>query len=118
MKIAIASCAKVQDLSAPAAWDEIRARRPDALLVLGDKFYLDRNDLVEAQALGAELRTLYQRQFAQPQFGALLADLHSRGGRQFAVYDNHDFLGDKRCGGDAETGLCTAAWAEFVRAFA
>ena len=118
MKIAFASCAKVQDFSAQAAWDEIRARRPDALLVVGDKVCLDRDDHVDAQDLGAELRTLYQRQFAQPQFGALQADLHSRGGRQFAVYDNHDFLGDKRCGGDAETGLCTAAWAEFVRAFA
>ena len=66
MKITIASCAKVQDRSAQPAWDEIRACRPNALLVLGDKVYLDRDDHVDAQALVAELRTLYQRQFAQP----------------------------------------------------
>ena len=118
MKIAIASCAKVQDLSAQPAWDEIRAHRPDALLLLGDNVYLDRNDHVDAQALGAELRTLYQRQRAQPQFAALLADLYARGGRLFAVYDDHDFLGDDRCGGDAEPSLRAAARAEFVRALA
>ena len=118
MKIAIASCAKIQDLAVQPAWDDIRARRPDVLLLLGDMVYLDRNDHDDPAALAAELRGLYQRQFAQPQFAALRADLQRRGGRLLAVYDDHDFVGDNRCGADAPPALREAARAEFVRAFA
>lgn len=117
MKIAIASCAKVQDLSFQPGWDEIRARQPDALLLLGDTVYLDHNNHASAQALASELCGLYQRQFAQAEFAALLADLRSRGGQLFAAYDDHDFLGDNRGGGDAAPALREAARAEFVRAF-
>lgn len=117
MKVAIASCIKVQDLAPQAVWDEIRASQPDVLLLLGDNVYLDRNDHGDPQALAGELRVLYRRQFAQPQFAELLAELQGRGGRLFAVCDDHDFLGDNRCGGDVDPALREAARGEFVRAF-
>lgn len=117
MKIAFASCAKIQDLALQPAWDDIRVQRPDVLLLLGDTVYLDRNDHHDPAQLAADLRQLYQRQFAQPQFAALRADLLQRGGQLVAIYDDHDFLGDNRCGGDAEPALREAARAEFVRAF-
>jgi phosphodiesterase/alkaline phosphatase D-like protein len=48
----------------------------------------------------------------------LLADLRSRGGHLVAIYDDHDFIGDNRSGGDCCEALRLAARAEFVDAFA
>jgi len=118
MKLVAASCADISRVEEQPAWAEIQAERPDILLLLGDTVYLARDDHVDARALADELRSLYERQFAQPGFAALLADLRARGGELLAIYDDHDFLGDNRCAEAGEEGLRAAARAEFVRALA
>ena len=118
MKVAAASCAKVQSLPSQPAWAEIQAEQPDVLLLLGDNIYLDRDGHTESDALATELRSLYLRQFAQPEFAALVADMKRRACRVVAIYDDHDFLGNNRYGGDNSPALCEAARGEFVRAFA
>ena len=116
-KLAFASCARIQDLPLQPAWNEIRAAAPDALLLLGDNVYLDDNGHADADALAAELRQHYRRQLAEPSFAALLADLRRRGKAVLAIYDDHDFLGDDRCGADEDGALREAARAELVQAF-
>lgn len=117
MKVAFASCARIQDLALQPAWDDIRECQPDVLLLLGDTVFLDRNDHDNPRMLAEALRSLYERQFAQPQFAALLDDLRGLQGRLIASYDDHDFLGDTRCGGDVDPLLREAARQEFIRAF-
>ena len=117
MQLAFASCAKLQQTNPQPVWGEIAAQRPDALLLLGDTIYLDHDHHAQAQALADELRRLYQAQFAEPHFAALLADLRARGAALLAIYDDHDFLGNDRCGGDHDPALALAARHEFIRAF-
>ena len=116
-KLAFASCARIQDLPLQPAWDEIRAAAPDALLLLGDNVYLNDDHHASADALAAELRERYRQQQAEPGFAALLADLRRRGKAVMAIYDDHDFLGDDRCGADEDGALREAARAELVHAF-
>ncbi len=116
-KLAFASCSKIQDLPAQPAWADIQAQQPDALLLLGDNIYLDHDQHQQPGPLAAELDALYARQFAEPGFAALLADLRARQAPLLAVYDDHDFLGDNRCGADHDPALREAARAAFVRAF-
>jgi phosphodiesterase/alkaline phosphatase D-like protein len=118
MKLAAASCAKIQDIEQPPAWAEIQQERPDVLLLLGDNIYLQRDRHDDPAQLAAELRHLYAQQFGEPGFAALLADVRARGGHVVAIYDDHDFLGNNRYGGDHGTALCNAARQEFVTAFA
>ena len=118
MKIAAASCSNIREVDPQPAWSEIRSERPDALLLLGDNVYLERDDHAEPASLAAELRSLYARQAAEPGFRALLADLAARERALVAIYDDHDFIGENRCGGDCSEGLRQAARAEFVHAFA
>ena len=59
MKIAAASCAKVQSLPDQPAWAEIQAERPDVLLLLGDNIYLDHDHHSDPEALRSELSALY-----------------------------------------------------------
>lgn len=118
MKIAVASCAKVQSLANQPAWADMQAEQPDALLLLGDNIYLGRDSHSDATALADELRGLYARQLAQPEFAALLADLKQRDKPVIAIYDDHDFLGNNRYGGDNDVLLCQAARKELIRAFA
>lgn len=118
MKIVAASCSNIREVDPQPVWSEIRAERPDVLLLLGDSVYLERDDHSEPELLAAELRSLYARQFAEPDFSALLADLRLRGGHLVAIYDDHDFIGDNRCVGDFDDALRLAARAEFVDAFA
>jgi phosphodiesterase/alkaline phosphatase D-like protein len=117
MKIVAASCSNIREVDPQPAWSEIRAERPDVLLQLGDNVYLERDDHTDPALLAAELRSLYARQFAEPGFCDLLADLRARSGHIVAIYDDHDFIGDNRCGGDCTEALRHAARAEFVAAF-
>ena len=117
MKIAAASCAKVQSIPNQLAWSEILAAKPDVLLLLGDNIYLDHDSHDDPAALRAELNALYARQFAESNFAALLKDVRQRGARVIPIYDDHDFLGNNRYGGDHNPALRDAARAEFIRAF-
>ncbi len=117
VKIAFASCAKLQSLAVQPGWSDIEAASPDVLLLLGDTVYLDRNDHDDPTELAADLCERFREQFAEPSFGSLLADLSRRGGCLVAIYDDHDFLGNNRCGGDAAPALREAARREFAAAF-
>lgn len=117
MKIALASCCKLQSVNPQPVWDDIRAASPDALLLLGDNVYLDCDDHDDPAALAAELARLYAAQLAEPHFAALLADLRARGKPLFATYDDHDFLGNDRCGVEASLALRDAARNALIAAF-
>ncbi len=116
-KLAFASCTKFQDQPQQPAWDDIRNQRPDALLLLGDNIYLDHNHHQDPMALQAELRQLYTQQFGVPSFKALLNEMQARQAPVIAIYDDHDFLGNNRYGGDHDPALREAARREFIRAF-
>ena len=116
MKIAVVSCVKLQQVNPQPAWQQIAAERPDVLLLLGDTVYLDHDRIRSPAVLAAELKALYAAQLAEPNFAALLADVRARGGRVEAIYDDHDFLGNNRYGGDAPA-LAAVARAELVAAF-
>lgn len=109
MKIIATSCCKLQDRPDQPVWGEIQAERPDVLLLLGDNVYLDNDVHEDAVALEAELDRLYAAQLGEPHFRALLEDMRARGARVLATYDDHDFLGNNRHGGDHAPGLREAA---------
>jgi alkaline phosphatase D len=116
-KIAVTSCSKLQRVNPQPVWARITAERPDGVILLGDNVYLDDDGHTDATALGMELRRLYENRFAEPNFGALVADLHARQAPVLAIYDDHDFIGDNRYGGDFPSALREAARAELHRAF-
>src|SRR5262245_24837822 len=117
-KLVVASCAKLQQISSQPVWSAMLSERPDGLLLLGDTIYLDNDQHRDPAALGAELRGLWPAQLAEPHFAVLVSDLRARGAPVLAVYDDHDFIGDKRYGGDFEPALREAARAELQRALA
>ena len=53
MKLAVASCAKLQQTNPQPVWAEIMAERPDVLLLLGDNIYLDKDNHSVPAALAA-----------------------------------------------------------------
>lgn len=118
MKLAAASCSKIEDVDPQPAWAEIQQERPDVLLLLGDNVYLEHDHHDDPAQLADELRQRYAEQFAEPGFAALLADVRGRGGEVVAIYDDHDLLGNNRYGGDHGPALRDAARREFVNAFA
>lgn len=117
MKLAVASCSKFKDANSQPAWGQIMAERPDALLLLGDQIYLEHNHHSDPNELTAELKHLYTEQFSEPAFAALLSDLRARGCPLLAIYDDHDFLGNNRYGGDHPPALRDAARKEFIRVY-
>lgn len=118
MKLVTASCSKLQSMPAQTVWSEIEAERPDALLLLGDNVYLDHDQHDQPEHLATELRSLYRQQLAEPHFASLLESLRKRKALVAAIYDDHDFLGNNRCGGDVPPALREAARQELVAAFA
>ncbi|MBL8342622.1 MAG: alkaline phosphatase D family protein [Rubrivivax sp.] len=117
MKLVAASCSKLQSIPSQTVWAEIESERPDALLLLGDNVYLDHDHHDDPERLAAELRALYRRQLEEPHFASLLASLHKRKALVAAIYDDHDFLGNNRCGGEVPPALREAARQELVTAF-
>jgi phosphodiesterase/alkaline phosphatase D-like protein len=118
MKLVTVSCCNLQQVQRQSVWAQIQAERPDVLLLLGDTVYLSNHHHHSAAALASELRTLFDQQHAEPHFAALLADLHTRGAALLAIYDDHDFLGENRCGADVAFNWADAARSEFARAWA
>jgi alkaline phosphatase D len=118
MKIAVASCSKLQSVDPQPVWQEILQEKPDVLLLIGDNVYLDHDKHSDPTDLAADLSQKYAAQLAEPNFAALLADVRARNGRVIAIYDDHDFLGNNRYGGDHSQTLRDVARAELVRAFA
>lgn len=117
MKIAAASCCKLEHFPSQPVWGQIQAEQPDALILLGDNIYLDRDFHTDPDKLAAELGALYIAQKAEPHFAALLDDMRQRGKPVLAIYDDHDFIGNDRYGGSEDLDLCRAAREELVKAF-
>jgi len=115
MKLVIASCCKVQDTSADqSVWTEIANEAPDALLLLGDNIYLEHDRRTDPIALKDELITRYNELACEPHFKALADQLAGSNRPLLACYDDHDFLGDDRYGGDVANELREAAREAFV----
>ena len=83
--IAAASCANIQHVNPQPVWSEIRAERPDVLLLLGDNIDHDRHS--SPDKLRREIQRLYAAQLAEPHWLALLADLQARSATLLATYD-------------------------------
>jgi alkaline phosphatase D len=115
MKVAAASCSKIQSINPQPVWLEILEEKPDILLLLGDTIYLEHDHHTDPEALAAELHKLYATQLAEPGFSALLDDIKKRGAKILAIYDDHDFLGNNRYGGDYNPALREAARSEFIK---
>ena len=115
-KLAVASCANLQRVNPQPVWSRLRAERPDGVLLIGDTVYLDDDRHVEPAALSSDLRRRLEAQLAEPNFAGMLADLREREAALLAIYDDHDFLGDNRYGGDFDPALREAARLEYQRA--
>lgn len=117
MKIVVTSCCKLEHVNPQPVWRDIMQENPDVLILAGDNIYLDCDHHRNPLKLGAELRTLYKKQADEPHFKALISDIRSRGAKLLSIYDDHDFMGNNRHGGDNDPDLRDAARAELVAAF-
>jgi alkaline phosphatase D len=85
-------------------WEQIAAKKPDRLVLLGDSIYLDIGSPVHPQemddaAFGRHLFTLYSEQLNQPEFAALIKQLPR--GCANSIWDDHDFLWNNALGAEA-----------------
>ncbi|MCK6376684.1 MAG: alkaline phosphatase D family protein [Zoogloea sp.] len=117
MKIVATSCCKLQSTQPQPVWAEIQALQPDALLLMGDNIYLDHDHHSDSARLGDELAQLYRAQLAEPNFAALLTSMRQRKALVSAIYDDHDFIGNNRYGGDVSPALREAARSALIEAF-
>jgi hypothetical protein len=117
MKIVVASCSKIQSVNPQPAWLDILQEKPDLLLLIGDTVYLSHNHHTDPVALRTELQQLYKEQLSEPNFSNLLADIKQRDAKVLAIYDDHDFLGDNRYGGDQDPALREVARDELIKHF-
>ena len=90
MKIAFASCAKIQDYPEQPAWKMIEDEQPDLLLLLGDNVYA-RNRTPDL----ADLERRYKEQLREPNFASLISKVQVK-----AIWDDHDFGPDNSWGAD------------------
>lgn len=94
MKIAFASCAKIQWFPVQRAWSRIEDEAPDYLLLLGDTVYAPNRELDLAA-----LRARYEDQFAEENFARLVANSAIR---VHATWDDHDFGTNNICGAELD----------------
>ena len=95
MKIAFTSCMSFTVFAQQPVWDQIAARKPDRLLLLGDSIYIDaapfpNNEHPKKASAYDFLLHLLERwrlQLDQPQFRALVKAVPTD-----AIWDDHDFL--------------------------
>lgn len=103
MRVAFTSCFSAQLFPSQPVWSEIKAAKPDVLVLLGDSIYLDCGGPYNSSAIqklsayefAQHAHQLYQLQLKQPEFKSLLA---SAGMKTYAVWDDHDFLWNDACG--------------------
>ncbi len=81
MKIAFASCSKIQDQKVQPAWKAIEDERPDHLLLLGDNVYSP-----NLRWSHKKMEKRYIDQFREPHFKSLMDAVPHN-----AVWDDHDF---------------------------
>ncbi len=115
MKIAFASCMSSTVFVQQPVWDQIAARKPDRLLLLGDTVYIDAppfpGNLHPKKALPADflLHVLgrWRLQLDQPQFRALVQAVPTD-----AIWDDHDFLWNEHV---EEKAITKKIYADHVR---
>ena len=83
-RIAFGSC--LDEEKTPPPWDDIRARRPDVFLMLGDNVYADTEAGVYVGPNLEVMQRSYAALGAQPGFQALRAEIPT-----LAVWDDHDY---------------------------
>ena len=106
MRIAFTSCLCTQVFKKQPVWEEIAAKNPDVLVLLGDSMYLDvggdYNSLSVQGLTELEFAThaydRYKELLAQKQFRALVQQPTLT---TYAIWDDHDFLWNDACGVDA-----------------
>ncbi|OUM02427.1 alkaline phosphatase D family protein [Variovorax sp. JS1663] len=104
MRIAFTSCMSSVSFPQQPAWNEIAARNPDVLVLLGDSAYYDADDSsmaklkeMSADGFAQHAHKRIARQLAQPGFRALVQRPQLS---TYAIWDDHDFLWNGACGGD------------------
>lgn len=85
MKIAIASCAKIQDRPIQPAWKEIEDKKPDLLLLLGDNVY-GGTFTFSWKKYHKKLEDRYKKQISEENFKSLISKVPYK-----AIWDDHDF---------------------------
>jgi len=81
MKIAFASCSKIQNQKIQPAWKAIEDENPDHLLLLGDNVYSP-----WWRWSHRKMKKKYQRQFKETNFKSLIQKVPFN-----AIWDDHDF---------------------------
>ena len=99
MKIAFASCAKIQDFPVQPAWKRIQDEEPDLLILLGDNVYAPNNRLDLSK-----LERRYQQQLDESNFKALIEEVPFK-----AIWDDHDFGPDNAKGAAFDESYKVAA---------
>jgi len=117
MNIIITSCCKLQQIPSQPVWEDIKNEQPDVLLLIGDNIYLNHDKHKDPARLQAELRKLYGEQLSEPHFQELITDITERGASLLAIYDDHDFIGNNRYGGDNDPTLREVARKELINTF-
>jgi hypothetical protein len=83
-RVAFGSC--LDEEKTPPPWDDIRARRPDVFMMLGDNVYADTEAGVYVGPNVEVMQRSYAALAAQPSFQALRAETPT-----LAVWDDHDY---------------------------
>lgn len=97
MKVAFTSCFNAELFKNQPVWNEIAAKGPDVMVLLGDSMYLDFGDAVNMSgvqqlsqtAFAQRAHTKFKRQLDQPDFKALISTPNLK---TYAIWDDHDFL--------------------------
>jgi len=105
MRIAFTSCMSAASFPQQPAWNEMAARTPDVLVLLGDSAYYDVGEgasigllkNMTANDFAQHAHARIGAQLAQPDFQALVRAPQLS---TYAIWDDHDFLWDGACGGD------------------
>ena len=116
MKLAFTSCMSFTVFAQQPVWDQIAARRPDRLVLLGDSIYIDAGpyptNIVHPKELAPfdfllHVLGRWRVQLDQPQFRALVKAVPTD-----AIWDDHDFLWDESA---AEGAIGRKVYADNIR---
>ncbi|WP_076999317.1 alkaline phosphatase D family protein [Variovorax sp. KK3] len=116
MRIAFSSCMSAVSFPQQPAWQEVAARQPDVLVLLGDSAYYD---VGQGASVGA-IKEMTANQFAQHAHGRIASQLaqpdfralvQMPGLETHAIWDDHDFLWNDACGADVAK---QPAWAHLI----
>jgi alkaline phosphatase D len=114
MRVAHTSCFSASVFPDQPVWRQIRAARPDLLVLTGDSVYIDELPIPDHPKTLSDFEFMslvaakYRRQLAQTDFAKLIADT-----RTVAIWDDHDFLWNEHY---AEKAIKRKVYAGLIRA--